>query len=74
MHTESKADAAIRAAGLTRRFGGVVAVDHLDLEVAYGEPHYRALFMLGVVLFLITFALNTVADFVLNRQARRAQA
>ncbi|MFI5354129.1 MAG: ATP-binding cassette domain-containing protein [Desulfobaccales bacterium] len=30
-------DRAIRAAGLTRRFGGVVAVDHLDLEVAYGE-------------------------------------
>ena len=30
-------DRAIRAAGLTRRFGGLVAVDHLDLEVAYGE-------------------------------------
>ncbi|MCX5893878.1 MAG: ABC transporter ATP-binding protein [Deltaproteobacteria bacterium] len=27
----------MRAAGLTRRFGGLVAVDHLDLEVAYGE-------------------------------------
>ena len=23
--------------GLTRRFGGLTAVDHLDLEVAYGE-------------------------------------
>ena len=30
-------DRAIRAQGLTRRFGGLVAVDHLDLEVAYGE-------------------------------------
>ncbi len=30
-------DRAIRAEGLTRRFGGLVAVDHLDLEVAYGE-------------------------------------
>ena len=31
---ESTAEgAAIRARGLTRRFGGVVAVDHVDLEV-----------------------------------------
>ena len=30
-------DKAIRAQGLTRRFGNLVAVDHLDLEVAYGE-------------------------------------
>jgi ABC-2 type transport system ATP-binding protein len=28
---------AIRAEGLTRRFGGLTAVDHLDLEVAFGE-------------------------------------
>ena len=37
LNTKSRADVAIRAAGLTRRFGGLVAVDHLDLEVAYGE-------------------------------------
>ena len=30
-------DQAIRAQGLTRRFGSLTAVDHLDLEVAYGE-------------------------------------
>ncbi len=30
-------DKAIRAQGLTRRFGSLTAVDHLDLEVAYGE-------------------------------------
>jgi ABC-2 type transport system ATP-binding protein len=30
-------EAAIRAQGLTRRFGGLTAVDHLDLEVAVGE-------------------------------------
>ncbi|MGP8051264.1 MAG: ABC transporter ATP-binding protein [Desulfobaccales bacterium] len=28
---------AIRAQGLGKRFGGLTAVDHLDLEVAYGE-------------------------------------
>jgi len=30
-------DWAIRAEGLTRRFGGLTAVGHLDLEVAFGE-------------------------------------
>ena len=33
----SSSDRAIRAQGLTRRFGSLTAVDHLDLEVAYGE-------------------------------------
>jgi drug efflux transport system ATP-binding protein len=28
---------AIRAQGLSKRFGGLTAIDHLDLEVAYGE-------------------------------------
>lgn len=41
------------------------------LEVAHGGPHYRALFMLGVVLFLITVSLNLIADLALNRQPRR---
>jgi phosphate transport system permease protein len=42
------------------------------LEVGYGDAHYRALFMLGVVLFLITLCLNLVADMALNRMERRA--
>ena len=37
MSTISKNDQAIRAQGLTRRFGNLVAVDYLNLEVAYGE-------------------------------------
>jgi phosphate transport system permease protein len=41
------------------------------LEVAHGEAHYRALFMLGVVLFAITFLLNLAADLALNRQRRQ---
>jgi len=44
------------------------------LEVASGDAHYRALFLLGTVLFLITFVLNGIADYALNRQRRRAQA
>jgi ABC-type phosphate transport system permease subunit len=43
------------------------------LEVANGDSHYRALFMLGVVLFAITFLINYVADLALNRQQRTAQ-
>jgi phosphate transport system permease protein len=44
------------------------------LEVAAGDEHYRALFMLGAVLFGITFVLNFIADYALNKQRRRAQA
>jgi len=42
------------------------------LEVAYGDAHYRALFMLGVVLFLITMLINLVADLALRRAQRHA--
>lgn len=41
------------------------------LEVAHGDAHYRALFMLGVVLFVITMLLNLVADLALRRGPRR---
>jgi ABC-2 type transport system ATP-binding protein len=33
----SRSEKAIRAQGLTKHFGTLTAVDHLDLEVAYGE-------------------------------------
>ena len=41
------------------------------LEVANGEPHYHAIFMLATVLFAITFIVNFVADFAMRRQRRR---
>ncbi len=40
-------------------------------EVAFDSTHYYALFMVGLVLFAITFCLNFVADLVLNRQEER---
>jgi phosphate transport system permease protein len=43
------------------------------LEVAHGEPHYNALFMLGVVLFLITFALNYFSGRMLSRSMRQVR-
>ncbi len=40
-------------------------------EAVQGGTHYRALFLLGVVLFILTFLINLVADAALRR-ARRA--
>ncbi len=36
-------------------------------EVAFGSPHYRALFCIGVVLLLTTLALNMIAQWALRR-------
>jgi phosphate transport system permease protein len=36
-------------------------------ETAYRTPHYHALFMLGLCLLLITFAVSTAADLIMNR-------
>ena len=37
-------------------------------EAVQGSPHYFALFAIGIVLFLITFAVNLIADFFLHRK------
>jgi len=31
-----------------------------------GEPHYRVLFVIGLVLFLVTFVVNLTADLVVK--------
>lgn len=36
-------------------------------ETAHQSPHYHALFMLGLVLFAITFVVNTTADIVTHK-------
>ncbi|RZO64363.1 MAG: phosphate ABC transporter permease subunit PstC [Sandaracinaceae bacterium] len=43
-------------------------------EVAQGDPHWRVLFLLGVLLFLITFALNRLGAAVIARLHRRLTA
>ena len=40
-------------------------------EVVLGGLHYSVLFAMGLVLFVITFAINLAADLVLERQRRR---
>jgi len=40
-------------------------------EVVQGGLHYSVLFVVGLVLFVITFAINLAADLVLERQRKR---
>jgi phosphate transport system permease protein len=42
-------------------------------EVPYYTTHYYALFAIGLVLFVITFAVNLVADIVLHKYQEREQ-
>ena len=36
-------------------------------EVAYESPHYHALFLVGLILFLLTFGLNLTAELAIRR-------
>ena len=40
-------------------------------EVVFGSPHYRVLFLIGLLLFLITFVLNGTGSFIINRLRTR---
>jgi phosphate transport system permease protein len=43
-------------------------------EVVFGEAHYTVLFFLGTLLFLATFAINTVGDWTIRRMKRKLGA
>lgn len=43
-------------------------------EVTQGDPHWRVLFLLGSMLFVVTFVLNRVAAIVVDRLQRRLSA
>jgi phosphate transport system permease protein len=40
-------------------------------EVVFGSPHYRVLFFLGLLLFLITFGLNSIGSWIIAGLRRR---
>jgi phosphate transport system permease protein len=40
-------------------------------EVVFGSPHYRVLFFIGLLLFLITFVLNSTGSWVISRLRNR---
>lgn len=42
-------------------------------EVVFGDPHYSALFMMGTLLFVITFVSNSIGQWVIGRMQRRMQ-
>jgi phosphate transport system permease protein len=39
-------------------------------ETAYATPHYHALFAIGLILFIITFVTNTIADIAIRHSGR----
>jgi phosphate transport system permease protein len=43
-------------------------------EVAQGDPHWRVLFLLGVMLFAVTFVLNLVGDVIIQRLQKKLTA
>jgi phosphate transport system permease protein len=42
-------------------------------EVANGSVHYAVLFFIGIILFLISLAVNLTASAVVFRQAKRSE-
>ena len=40
-------------------------------EVAHGSTHYHALFGIGIILFLVTFAINAAAAATIFQKRRR---
>jgi len=42
-------------------------------EVANGSDHYHVLFLLGIVLFFISLAVNLTASSVIARQKKKAE-
>lgn len=40
-------------------------------EVSQGSEHYYALFFIGIVLFTVTFFLNLIAEFIINKMRKK---
>ncbi len=40
-------------------------------EVVFGSPHYHVLFFIGILLFIITFLLNVLGTFIVDRLRQR---
>lgn len=67
-----------------REFFGIVVPDFLTSvrtltaniaiegsDVSWGSLHYSSLFVLALILFVITFIVNMVADYLINKQRRK---
>ena len=71
-------NAAIMPSGLSDLFSPVrtmTATIAAELgEVAQGDPHWRVLFLLGVMLFAVTFILNMLGDVIIQRLQKKLTA
>jgi len=68
-------NAAIVSASLTDSTRTISATIAAELaEVVFGGAHYTVLFFLGTLLFLATFAINTVGDWAILRMKRKLGA
>jgi phosphate transport system permease protein len=56
----------------TRTIAATIAAELA--EVVFGGAHYTVLFFLGTLLFLATFAVNTVGDWAIRRMKRKLGA
>ena len=45
---------------------GIRVVDTSEEEAVEGDTHYRVLFLIGVVLFAMTFIINMIADLIVK--------
>jgi phosphate transport system permease protein len=65
-------NAAILSLDLTESVRTLSATIAAELaEVVFGGAHYTVLFFLGAILFLVTFIINTVGDWIIHRMKRR---
>jgi phosphate transport system permease protein len=61
-------NAAIVSANLADSIRTMSATVAAELaEVVYGSAHYHTLFAIGAMLFIITFAINSAGDWIINR-------
>jgi phosphate transport system permease protein len=67
-------NASIMSASLLDSTRTITATIAAELgEVVVGGAHYRMLFLIGVLLFIATFATNLVADIVMHRLKARME-
>ncbi len=65
-------NAAIFSAALSDSVRTLSATIAAELaEVVFGGSHYTVLFYLGTVLFVVTFAVNSAGDWIIQRMKRR---
>jgi phosphate transport system permease protein len=69
MASGNAAIASLDVADSTRTLAATIAAE-LG-EVIFGSPHYHVLFFIGALLFVVTFAVNSLGVYIVNRMRRQ---